>query len=132
MEIINKNIVYFFEEKLSNLSCQDDTRSYIISIYGKYRNSSYDLSKDNITILFSKAKFSHDFNAYQNLGDWLFYVKTIYPEFLKNATEDYYNAIAQSSYYSCYNMIKSWDLYKQLAQDYIRLTNECRKLITKN
>jgi hypothetical protein len=66
-----QNINDFFSEVLKDLKCQEDTRAYIVSIYGKYRHTNFDLSKDSITLLFSQARLKQNFSIYQNIGDWL-------------------------------------------------------------
>lgn len=129
MHLAYKNITNFFEEQLNDLECQPDTKSYIISIYDKYKSTQFDLSKDSITILFAQAKNNQDFLTYQNLGDWLFYTKSVFPEHLKNASENYYNSIAQLSYYTCYRMIRTWKIYEELADKYVPLTKQIRKII---
>lgn len=132
MDILYGNINSFFEGLLSDLKCRNDTKAYIISIYGKYKTSNQDLSKDNITLQFSQARNKQDFSAYQNLGDWLFYIKSMFPESLKNASENYYDNIAQLSYYNCYRIVKTWKIYEQLADEYPVLTRETRNIFIKN
>lgn len=129
----NNNISKFFEEILNDLKCQQDTKAYIISIYGKYKSSDFDLSKDSITLLFAQARNKQDFLTYQNLGDWLFYMNTLSPGHLKNASKDYYDTIAKLSYYSCYKLInKQWKLFEQLADEFSILEHEVKNRFVKN
>jgi hypothetical protein len=129
MDTLHKNVANFFQELLNDLKCQQDTKAYIISIYGKYKNANDDLSKDSVTTLFCQARDKQDFLSYQKLGDWIFFTNTVFPDSLKNASETYYNSIAQISYYNCYRMVKQWKLYQQLADEYNYLTNEIRHKI---
>lgn len=131
MDTLHKTITNFFEELLEDLHCQRDTKSYIISIYGKYKTAEFDLSKDSVTLMFAQARDKQDFLTYQNLGDWLFFTKCMFPNFLKNASENYYDNIAQLSYYNCYRIIRSWKIYEQLADEYVPLTKEIRKILNK-
>src|SRR5271165_5391927 len=126
MDTFHKNINSFFDELLIDLECQYDTRAYIASIYGKYKTAQFDLSKDNATLLFCQARNKQDFLTYQNLGDWLFFTKSMFPAALKNASENYYDNIAQLSYYNCYRIVKDWKIYEELADQYCYLTYKTR------
>lgn len=130
MNTFHKTVTNFFEEILSDLKCQQDTKSYIISIYGKYKSAEDDLSKDSVTLLFAQARNNHDFLSYQKLADWLFFINSVAPEHLNNASKDYYDTIAKLSYYSCYKLInKQWKLFEQLADEFVPLTNMAKKSI---
>lgn len=125
--MIHKNITKFFEEILNDLECHQDTRAYIISIYGKYKNADFDLSKDSVTLLFSQARLKQDFLTYQNLGDWIFFANTIAPNHLKFASKEYYDTIARLSYYSCYKLInKQWKLFEELSDNFITLESQVK------
>lgn len=119
----------FFYQKLKNLDCEDVLKAYITSIFCKYKTAKDDLSKQSITIEYSVAKFNRDFYKFQNIGDWLFFTNTIYPESLDNASIEYYHSVAQMSYYSCYIMVKDWKLYEQLADRFIDLSDSTREII---
>lgn len=128
---MSRDINQFFEEKLSEIKCQDDTRAYIVGIFGKYRNAEHDFSQNSITLLFAQARDKHDFLIYQNLGDWIFFANTVLPNHLKFASKDYYDSIARISYYSCYRLInKKWKLFEQLADDFFYLKNEVRNKLS--
>jgi len=132
MDIIQSDIVKFFEEKLEDLQCQYETRSYIISIYGKYRFSDFDLSQDSITLLFSQARFKQDFLIYQNIGDWLFFIKSMAPQHLNNASEEYYDTIARLSYSACYKLInRQWRLFEELSDNYQFLQEQIKNKLPK-
>lgn len=132
MQMSDINITNFFEELLTNLKCQRDTKAYIVSIYGKYKSAEFDMSKDSIALMFAQARNKQDFLTYQNIGDWLFYSRTMYPASLKGASENYYDNIAQLSYYNCYRMLnKKWKLYQQLADEFIPLSKMTRNILIK-
>jgi hypothetical protein len=125
------NITDFFNELLKDINCQYDTRSYIVSIYGKYKSASLDLSKESVTLLFSQARHRHDFNTYQNLGDWIFFSNTLAPEHLKYASKDYYNTVARLSYYSCYRLInKQWKLFEELSDNFESIEAEVKNKLS--
>ncbi len=119
MDTLHRNITDFFEELLIDLECQRDTKAYIVSIYGKYKSAEFDLSKDSITLLFSQARNKQDFLTYQNLGDWIFFANTLAPDHLTYASKEYYDSIAQLSYYSCYRLInRQWKLFEELSDNF--------------
>lgn len=132
MEPTYKNLNQFFDEALSELKCQSDTRAYIVSIFARYRTAEADLSKDSITLAYAQAKMNQDFLVFQNLGDWIFFSKTFAPGHLNNASEDYYQTIAQLSYYSCYRLInRQWKLFEELSDNFVCLEQNTRQLLKK-
>ena len=127
MIISHRNISSFFDELLVDLKCQKDTKAYIVSIYGKYKSTEFDLSKDSVTLLFAQARNKQDFLTYQNLGDWIFFANTMAPNHLRHASKDYYDTIARLSYYSCYKLINGqWRLFEELADDFLVLEEQVK------
>jgi len=127
MYLNQNNITKFFDELLSDLNCQNDTKAYIISIYGKYRSAQFDLSKDSITLRFAQARNNQDFLTYQNLGDWIFFSNTLAPSHLKFASKDYYDTVARLSYYACYKLInRQWKLFEELSDNYLSIERQVR------
>ena len=128
---IQANINNFFEELLADIECQPTTRIYITSIYGKYKSAEFDLSKDSVTLLFAQARLKQDFLLYQNLGDWIFFSNTMAPAHLRFASKDYYDTIAQLSYFSCYKIInRQWKLFEELADNLPVLEREVKDKLT--
>lgn len=128
MDIICNNLNTYFSNVLQDLHCEEDTRAYIVSVFSKYKTANHDLSKDNITLTYAQAYFNQDFFVFQNLADWILFSKTLYPEHLAAASEDYYFNIGRLSYYSCYKLInKQWKCYEQLADCFIPLSEQIRK-----
>lgn len=102
----------FFIQKVKDLPCQNNTKSYIVQLMSK----PIDLSKESITLAFAKAKSNYDFAGFQAIGDWLLLTKTAFPKHLRNASSEYYDAIAQNAYYTCYRIVnKQWVLFEELA-----------------
>jgi hypothetical protein len=128
MDIVHRNISGFFDELLADLNCRNDTKAYIVSIFGKYKTAELDFSKDSLTLLFCQAREKEDFFTYQKLGDWIFYIDTLAPEHLRFASRDYYTTLAQNSYYSCYRMTnRQWKCYEELADNFLILEEEVKK-----
>lgn len=119
----------FFAETLINLNCRPDTRAYLINIYTQNRFTHNDLSQHNLSILFCQAKFNNDFYLHQQIGDWIFFVKTIIPAHFGNSN-DYYENIGRLSYYSCYKLInRKWPLFEELSDCFPSLENQARELL---
>jgi hypothetical protein len=124
----HENITDFFDEMLIDLPCHKDTRAYIVSIYGKYKSSRFDLSKDSVTLQFAQARDKQDFLIYQNLGDWIFFTNTLAPSYIQSGGKDYYDTIARLSYYSCYKLInRQWKLFEELADDFVMIESQVKK-----
>lgn len=126
------NLTNFFTETLRELPCNEETKAYLISLFSKYKGADFDLSKDNLTLLFAQAKFNQDFFIYQNIADWIFFAKTMHPKHLHRASEDYYYNIGRLSYYSCYRLInRKWKLYEELSDNFVMLEKQVQLLLTK-
>jgi hypothetical protein len=131
MDTLHLNITDFFEELLSDVKCHQDTRAYIVSIYGKYKSAQFDLSKDSITTLFAQGRDKQDFLTYQNLGDWIFFTQTMVPNHLQWASKDYYDTVARLSYYSCYKLInRQWKLFEELADNFLLLERQVKEKLS--
>ena len=116
---------------MADIECQPTTRIYITSIYGKYKTSQFDLSKDNVTLLFAQARNNQDFLGYQNLGDWIFFSNTLAPNHLKFASKDYYDTVARASYYSCYRLInRQWKLFEELSDNFLSLEKQVKNKLS--
>lgn len=132
MQNIYQNLNVFFVQELGALRCDDDTRAYITSVFSKFRHSTFDYSGESITLVYAEARSKQDFLTFQNIGDWLFFCNTMFPEYLKDASMDYYHSLGQLSYYSCYRLInRQWKLYEKMADEFVPLSQSARKIIRK-
>jgi hypothetical protein len=128
MDTLHLNITDFFGELLSDVKCHQDTKAYIVSIYGKYKSAQFDLSKDSVTMLFAQGRDKQDFLTYQNLGDWIFFANTMIPNHLQKASKDYYDTVARLSYYSCYKLInRQWKLFEELADNFLFIEKQVKQ-----
>lgn len=127
------DLTKFFEKTLDDLPCHYDTKAYIVSIYTKYKKAQCDLSKNSLTLLYASAKENQDFSSFQDIGDWLFFTKSLYPESLHGASEDYYHTLGRLSYYSCFKILKKqWRSFEELADNFITLEKEATIRIRSN
>jgi hypothetical protein len=131
MDLTHRNVTNFFQELLDDLTCQQDTKAYIISIYGKYKTADQDLSKDSLTLLLSQARSKQDFLTYQNLADWIFFANTVAPKHLQFASKDYYDTVARASYYTCYRLInRQWKLFEELSDNFLTLESQVKERLS--
>lgn len=125
---IIKNLECFFSDRTRTLiNYQETTRAYIVNVFKTAKKETSDYSKESVTIIYAKAKFEHRFDLFQNLGDWILFAQTFYPESLQNASVEYYNAIAQDSYHRCYRLLnRQWGLFEELADNFPNLVTSLR------
>ncbi len=122
-------LIDFFDECLENLQCRNETKSYIIDLFSKFKSESV-LHSKSITVAFSEAKFKNNFHLYQQLGDWLFWANVLYPSCLNGASEEYYTNVARLSYLRCYRLLdRKWLLFEELSDDYIKLVNSSKRYL---
>jgi hypothetical protein len=123
------NLTLFFDELLSDIKCQNETRSYIVGVLSKYKTTSVILT-DKITLIFLQARNKHDFAAYQNIGDYIFFFHSIVAPNLEYSSKEYHNSIGRASYYSCYNLInRKWQLFDEMAENFTFLQNQIKSKI---
>lgn len=125
------NIHNFFIEELEKLDCQATTRAYITSVLCKYtHNNETNFCQKSVTLVFANAKYKMDFVTFQNLADYVFFCEVVFPQFLRQASKEYYHTVAKLSYYSCYRLInKQMDVYENLADQFTDLTNQTKSII---
>ena len=123
------NINTFFTNKLKNIPCDENVKSYIIGIFSKYKTSNYDLSTNSITIEYNFAMLNNNFEKFQTIADYLFFMNALYPKALKNASKDYYHSIGKLSYFHCYRIIREFKIYELLADDFITLSQQSGKIL---
>jgi hypothetical protein len=129
---IHNNLNLFFSDVLKNLPCNEDTQAYIVSIFSKYRDTYFDLSKDNITLIYARAHYNRDFLGFQTVADYLFFINTLFPDNLDASSRNYYYDIGRLSYYSCYKLInRQWQLYEAMSDNFILFSEEARKNLCK-
>jgi len=130
MIFLQKNIRLFFEDILNPLSCDPHTKAYITSIYLKFLWAEYDLSNHSITLLFLQAREKQNFSEFQNIADYIFYIRTMAPSYLSGASEEYYRSIGRISYHSCYKLLnRQWKLFDELADNFVVLETEAYNAI---
>lgn len=112
----------YFTNVTRTLPCQEETKSYITQVLA---NPKTDLIGKSITLTFSEARFNYAFEGFQKVGDWVLLARTTFPEAVNNASEEYYNAIAQNAYYTCYKILnRQWKLYEELSDLFPKLVEQ--------
>lgn len=98
-----------------------ETKEYIKSILIKYIKCDLKAFNDNYSLKYIDAITTHQFSLFQDLGDELLFINSIFPENIKTSRE-YYKDLGKMSYFKCYKLMnKKWPLYLELADkfDYI-------------
>lgn len=126
MQILRELLI----RQLEPLQCTDDTKAYITALFIQYQRATNDLSTQSLTLLFSEAKTNQNFYLFQQIGDWIFFCSTIFPEHLHNASSDYYHSIGRLSYYKCYKLLNNkWPCFENLADEFVPLSLATREII---
>jgi hypothetical protein len=129
MIVCEKNLYDFFKKMIKLPNCENKTKTYIISIFSDINNQE-DLSQESITLLYNRALETYSFNNFRQIGDWLFLTKCLFPQSLNGASPEYYTAIAQSSYYKCYIIMRrEWKIFEELADQFRPLTIKINKCL---
>ena len=119
-------LIEYFKPVIDKIAYSNEVNAYILNLLIKI-NKSQNFSKESLTLKYIEAKENYNFSSYQSLGDWIMFCQIYFPKHLNNAEEKYYNAIAQTSYYNCYIMLKrQWKLFEELADLYPDIVKDLR------
>ena len=122
MLIINTiSLEDYFNNRVKNLNCRKDTSAYIANTLHNYKNSVYDFTNKSLTLEFADAKFNMSYKRFQELADYILFMEATFPNALSGASMEYYHSIAQSAYYRCYTMMRSWVLFEEIADRFPNL-----------
>lgn len=103
----------YIENKINKLSYSIELQSYLIQILKK---PSIDLHNTIIILEYAKAYNNYNFNKFQQIGDWILFSQSIYPNSLNGGTFEYFTSIGQISYFQCYKILKKqWKIYEELS-----------------
>jgi len=118
--VSNETLDDLFNRKLIKLkTCKEITKSYIISVLKKYITNKNYFNNQTIGIEYLQAQLNTDFAKFQNIGDWIFFIQSNYPDFFEKSSTSYYTSLGQSSYYKCYKILnKQWVLFEELADNF--------------
>ncbi len=124
MELLKiENLASYFSKQIKINKCQQTTQAYVVEIFSR----ECPIITESLTLAYSEARAECSFKNYQCLADSILYIKSLYPEYLCNASPEYYDALAQNSYYSCYKLInKQWKLFEELADLFPQIIKEIR------
>lgn len=121
MELLGKNLIdKYLEQKLHGLVTEHwETESYIKSVLRGYALSSKaDFSKKSVVLTWGEARNSGNFDLLQNLGDWIFFSRVMFPDSIK-CNAEFYESIGRLSYYKCYQLLKyTCPMYEEMADKF--------------
>lgn len=119
-------LIKYFKPVIDKLAYSNEVNAYLLNLLIEIKKSE-DFSKDSLTLKYIEAKSNYSFSSYQSLGDWILFCQVYFPKHLAGAEERYYSAIAQTSYYNCYIMLKrQWKLFEELADLYPEIVKDLR------
>jgi hypothetical protein len=123
---------YFISISRQLPDCSELLQAYITNVMKQSVTSHYDLSNRSLTLFFAEAKFNYKFEMFQQLGDWILFAKSFFPGSLNNSTEEYYDSLAQESYYRCYKILnKKWILFEEMADEFPRVSKNLQDIISR-
>lgn len=107
----------FLEEYLQDIEFEKiETKEYIKGIFKEQLHGKNNLADKSLTLKYIKAKERYSFDEFKELGDWIFWIKTTYPEFLNGASDNFYNDLAKISYYKCHILLnRQWGLFEEIS-----------------
>lgn len=128
---VTSGIESFFVEKTKHLEgCRETTRAYVTKVFITAQKEPADFSKESLTLVYAAAKSNYSFQMFQSLGDWILFAQSLYPNSLKEASTEYYNALAQDSYYRCYRLLnRQWSLFEELADTFPQLVSSLQTIL---
>ncbi len=89
-----------------------ETEWYIKSVLKRFQRQNI-IEKQSMSIMFLEAVAKHNFSMFQDVGDYTFFVTSIFPE---SIDLNLYYALGKRSYYECYKRLKpKWVLYEELS-----------------
>src|ERR1700729_3991451 len=91
--LFEQDLNNFFNDLLKDIHCQDITKAYLINLYTTFKSNNFDLSQENLGLMFLQAKQDNTFADFQQIGDYIFFVQTMMPNYLIPPT--YYQDIAR-------------------------------------
>jgi len=104
---------------------------YIEGVLSQYIHAQDDYSKDSVTLRFIQAQAQMNFAGYQKLGDWIFFLSSVFPEAAQQH-KTVYSMIGQSCYKKCFILLnKEWVLYEELADNFVPLSNQIAEQFSK-
>lgn len=119
------NLYDFFNETIKLSKHNKHIKIYIVNLFSDIAIQEISTQK-SITLLYQEALEKYSFNDFRIIADWLFFSRCIFPESLKGTSIEYYDSIAQNSYYKCY-LLSKWVPFENLADEFNNLTQNVKK-----
>lgn len=112
--IVSMQLAEYFAERFTIVKASPVAKAYISGLFADQAFKPVDLSRDSLVLSYGAARQSVDFKALQNIGDWVLWVDTCFPESLAQAIE-VAESLGRISYYRCSRLLPSWRVYEELA-----------------
>lgn len=111
---------------VKTIKCEEMTRAYIISIFSEPQKIS-NFTNESITLTYATALSRQKFDLFQDIGDYILFIESVWPTHLKDVDQEYYITIGQLSFYKCYNLTRrKMPLYEELADSFYEIIHKLR------
>ena len=125
-----KRLDDWFAEQLTELKCSPTAKAYIAGVFSSRSTDFVMTRRESVVLAFYSARENGDFSTFQKIGDWVLWVDSMNPAFIKNHHE-VTETIARLSYFSCHRILKGkWPIYEELADDFPRIVKDIRCMIS--
>lgn len=116
----------FFAERLTRLRCSPEAKAYIVGVMCSFvRPVGFEMT--SVVTQFALARERGDFVAFQRLGDWILWARSIVPTV---DHVDVWESVGRLSYDACHRLLRGqWKVYEELADGLPDLTRQAHLLI---
>lgn len=128
--MLSEELELFLDDKTKYIKTdREETKAYIKGIFIdfiKVPNDKLSLAQ-NITYNYYQAKLYNNFIDLRNIGDTIFWLQVMTPEYLSEASPEYYNSLAQNSYYKCHIILnEQWPLFEEMAHKFEKFVDNIK------
>jgi|3_EtaG_2_1085321.scaffolds.fasta_scaffold51682_3 hypothetical protein len=122
-----KELPQLFDSIVNALSAREDTKAYVKGLLLAYVEGPKDLSTESITLRYAAVREKPSFVGFQELADWLFFSRSIFPDHAADFA-GLYEAMGQSAYYRCHLLLrKEWPLFGELSRGFGDLVTQLQE-----
>lgn len=122
MELVTR-LDSWFIDALSDLTCSEDAKAYIVGVLSKSAALDIDIGKESVVLAYIDAKEKYSFSSFQKLGDWSLWINSMYVPKDAGVVQTF----GRLSYYTCHRMTKGkWKVYEELADELPTIVNGIR------
>ncbi len=109
----------FFYQVTSEIKAETkEVQPYIHGVLTQYVQHQKGFPNDSVTLLFIQAQDDMSFHRFQSLGDWIFFLSSIFPTAAQKH-QTVYSMVGKTCYSRCHNLLnKKWMVFEELADNF--------------